>query len=116
MSLVAACSYSGSTLTKTIATLVSGMAIGLTGAALQGTVDFCVHRRNALLDLLLRQAGSGPAAAAAAAAAAATAGGAGVGAGYAALLGISLVAVALTTLVVHFWAPKAAGGGVALVS
>lgn len=32
-----------------------------------------------------------------------------------ALLGVGLVAVLLTTLVVHYWAPKAAGGGVALV-
>ena len=90
-----ACSYSGSTLTKMVATLGSGIAIGLTAAVLQLAVDYSIRRRNRLLGTLLLQ---------------------GLPPGFAAMLGISLAAVLLATLAVHYCAPKAGGGGVALVS
>ena len=90
-----ACRYSGSTLTKMVATLASGIIIGLTAAALQLAVDLSIRRRNRLLGTLLLQ---------------------GLPPGFAAMLGISLATVLLATLAVHFCAPKAGGGGVALVS
>lgn len=75
--------------------MVSGIAIGLTAAALQLAVDEAARRRNALLDTLLLRAGLAPY--------------------FAAMLAISVGVVLLSTLVVHCFAPKAAGGGVALV-
>lgn len=87
--------YSGSTFTKTVATVVSGVIIGVTAAALQLAVDLAARRRAAFLDALLQTSGYPPF--------------------FAALLAISLGAVLATTLVVHFLAPKAAGGGVAAV-
>lgn len=88
-------SYSGSTLTKVTATLVSGVAIGITAAALQLAVDEAARQRNALLGSLL-DAGGLPRF-------------------FAALLCISLAAVLAATAAVHLLAPRAAGGGVALV-
>lgn len=76
--------------------MASGVLIGLTAAALQLAVDLAARNRNALLDGLLT-------------------GAAGLPRFFGALLAISSAAVLLLTLVVHFWAPKAAGGGVALV-
>lgn len=97
-------SYSGSTLTKVVATLVSGIAIGLTAAAMQLLVDTATRHRNRLLSALLAAPAAGPGLLQQPLARA-----------LGALLGVGLVAVLLTTLVVYYWAPKAAGGGVALV-
>ncbi|KAI7842601.1 hypothetical protein COHA_003705 [Chlorella ohadii] len=107
--------YSGSTLTKLIATVASGVAIGLTAAALQLAVDVASRRRNALLDRLLDVVPpAGP-----------SSGSLGSLAGhllsngllhfFGALAALSVGIVLLLTLVVALWAPKAAGGGVALV-
>ena len=102
-----------------MATVCSGIAIGLTAAALQLAVDVASQRRNALLDRLLAAGppGSMPSGGLAA--------GGGLGAlalfggsllsYFGALAALSTVAVLLLTLVVALWAPKAAGGGVALV-
>lgn len=89
-------SYSGSTATKLVATVVSGVAIGLTAAALQVAVDAASHQRNALLDRLLNQ-------------------GAGLPRFFGVLLGLVGAVVLALTLLVHWWAPRAAGGGVSLV-
>ncbi len=97
-------SYTGSTLTKVIATLVSGIAIGLTAATMQLLVDFATRHRNRLLSTLLAAPAAGPGLLQQPLARA-----------LGALFGIGLAAVLVTTLVVHYWAPKAAGGGVALV-
>lgn len=75
--------------------MVSGVLIGLTAAALQLAVDLASRQRNATLDALLAARGPLPATAA--------------------LLGLSAGVVLLTTVVVHALAPRAAGGGVALV-
>lgn len=88
-------SYSGATLTKLVATALSGVLIGLTAAALQLAVDVASRQRNAALDALLAAHGALPATAA--------------------LLGMSAGVVLATTVVVHALAPRAAGGGVALV-
>lgn len=116
------CSYSGATLTKLIATVISGVTIGLTAAALQLAVDVASRRRNALLDRLLdAPPPPGPGGL--------TPGSSSSPAGLAtslllsgslprffgALAGLSVGIVLLLTLVVALWAPKAAGGGVALV-
>lgn len=113
------CSYSGSTLTKLVATICSGIAIGLTATALQLAVDVASRRRNALLDRLLAARPPGGAGASSLG----TSGGLGGLSFFAgsllryfgALAGLSAGAVLLLTLVVALWAPKAAGGGVALV-
>ncbi|PSC71122.1 H(+) Cl(-) exchange transporter 7 [Micractinium conductrix] len=87
--------YSGATLTKVLATILSGIAIGLTAAALQLSVDWSTHHRNRALAALLAAADLQHA--------------------LLALLGASAAAVLGATLLVHCWAPRAAGGGVALV-
>ncbi|KAL4451977.1 hypothetical protein ABPG75_007639 [Micractinium tetrahymenae] len=96
--------YSGSTLTKVVATLVSGVAIGLTAATMQLLVDSATRHRNRLLSALLAAPAAAPGLPSQPLAHA-----------FGALLGVGLAAVLLATLVVHYWAPKAAGGGVALV-
>lgn len=87
--------YSGSTATKLAATVASGLAIGVTAAALQLAVDQLSRHRNAALDALVPRGG--------------------LPAFFGALMGLGGTAVLVTTLVVHLWAPRAAGGGVALV-
>ncbi len=108
--------YSGSTLTKLVATVASGVAIGLTAAALQLAVDVASRRRNALLDRLLDVA---PPAGPAGGSLGSLAGQALLSGGllhfFGALAALSVGIVLLLTLVVALWAPKAAGGGVALV-
>lgn len=105
--LVARCSYSGSTLTKLIATFLSGILIGLTATALQALVDLVCTHRNRLLDAL-RRGGGVPLHGALAALQ-------GLPLVFGAMLAISLSAVLASTLAVHCWAPRASGGGVALV-
>lgn len=116
------CSYSGSTLTKLIATVMSGVAIGLTAAALQLAVDVASRRRNALLDRLLDappppEPGSLTPGSSSSLAGLATSLllSSSLPRFFGALAGLSMGIVLLLTLVVALWAPKAAGGGVALV-
>lgn len=80
---------------QVLATILSGIAIGLTAAALQLSVDWSTHHRNRALAALLAAADLQHA--------------------LLALLGASAAAVLGATLLVHCWAPRAAGGGVALV-
>lgn len=108
--------YSGSTLTKLIATVSSGVAIGLTAAALQLAVDVASRRRNALLDRLLDAVPpAGPSSSSLGTLAGQLLLSGGLLHFFGALAALSVGIVLLLTLVVALWAPKAAGGGVALV-